>query len=275
MNKDEIETLAKIIPAEVLERTYEDGLAKPVSEAGSITTDILKTLHLFLAPFQLAAAYQDRLTNYLEQVRNAVPCERQTESPACIAGPVLMNLRFIEENNPLKVMYLNLLTRSIDKERQNEAHPAFANIIEQLSRDEAIILLYIRDSALTFISTEEFVLKFEFKSQSENEFNKSNVEAFLKSFGKHLETNLPRYEFIEGYSIPVDKLASPQLFSVYISHLVQLNLIETIKDNSTLAKSALKETTSAENDYLVTNYYSVKATPFGQLFIKACLPGKF
>ena len=51
-----------------------------------------------------------------------------------------MNLRFMEDENPLTELYLNLLARAIDKERCNEAHPAFIKIIEQMSPDEAMVL---------------------------------------------------------------------------------------------------------------------------------------
>jgi hypothetical protein len=110
---------------------------------GGIGSALAKTLHLFLAPLQLAAAYQDRLAKMLDKVRREVPPERHTQAPPELAGPVLLNLRFIGDDNILKDLYLNLLTRAIDKDRQKEAHPGFVKIIEQLSPEEGDFLLRV------------------------------------------------------------------------------------------------------------------------------------
>jgi hypothetical protein len=75
-----------------------------------------------------------------------VPEDRQVESSPELAGPVIERLRFLEEDNPLTAMYLNLLTTSIDKARQEEAHPAFGTTLNQMSRDEVVVLERLRRS---------------------------------------------------------------------------------------------------------------------------------
>src|SRR5208337_3598331 len=75
-----------------------------------------------------------------------VPEDRQQEAAPSIAIPILMDLRFMEDDNPLTELYLNLLARAIDKERCNEAHPAFAKIIGQMSPDEAMVMYVMRDA---------------------------------------------------------------------------------------------------------------------------------
>jgi hypothetical protein len=127
----------KLLDTKTAEKFYEDAVSPPAKQIGGIGADLIKSLRLFTAPIQLLAACQDRLVGLLDDVRTRVPPERQVEAPASIAGPVLMNLRFIEDDNPLRALYLNLLARAIDKDRQKEAHPAFVKIIEQLSPDEA------------------------------------------------------------------------------------------------------------------------------------------
>ena len=57
----------------------------------------------------------------------------------------MQNLVFIETNSPLLAFYEQLLMRTIDKERRNEAHPAFVKVIEQLSPDEALILWVLQN----------------------------------------------------------------------------------------------------------------------------------
>lgn len=136
MDDSPLDVAAKIIDSKTAQKFYKDTIQPAAKQAGEIGQDVLKTFHLFLAPIQLLAAAQDRFRRILDKVRGEVPPERQTEAPASIAGPVLMNLRFIEDENPLHELYLNLLTRAIDKDRQKEAHPGFIKIIEQMSPDE-------------------------------------------------------------------------------------------------------------------------------------------
>ncbi len=135
------ESVAKIIDSEVANKAYDDLLADPLREGGKALTDLVKSFRLFLAPIQLLAVAQDRLANLCEQVRAKVPEDRQQEAAPSIALPILMDLRFMEDDNPLTELFLNLLARAIDKERCNEAHPAFVKIIEQLSPDEAMVIV--------------------------------------------------------------------------------------------------------------------------------------
>jgi hypothetical protein len=63
------------------------------------------------------------------------------QSPkAAIAGPALEGLRYSFDEADLKEMYLNLLTTATDRRRSGDAHPAFAEVIRQLSPEEAPIL---------------------------------------------------------------------------------------------------------------------------------------
>lgn len=136
---DDLFGVGKVLDAKTTQKVYDDALSPTAKQVGKFGGDVAKAFHLFLAPFQLLAVAQDRFERWLDDVRSRVPVERQVEAPANIAGPVLMNLRFEDDNSILKDMYLNLLTAAIDKNRQGEAHPAYARIIEQMSPREADI----------------------------------------------------------------------------------------------------------------------------------------
>lgn len=139
------EGVAKLADSEVGIRAYDDLLADAMKEGGQALVDTIKAFRLFTAPIQLLALAQDRVAGFCARVRQRVPEERQIEAPPSVAAPVLMNLRYMEDDNPLTELYLNLLARAIDKERQSEAHPAFVKIIEQMSPDEAILVCILRD----------------------------------------------------------------------------------------------------------------------------------
>jgi hypothetical protein len=66
-----------------------------------------------------------------------------------VAGPTVEALRFAGSDPPLRQLYVNLLAASMDKETAHKAHPAFVEIIKQLSPDEArVVALLSRERAL-------------------------------------------------------------------------------------------------------------------------------
>ena len=140
------ESVAKLADTQLVNKAYDDLLADAMKVGGKGLTDFIKAFRLFLAPIQLLAVAQDRLAAFCDRVRARVPEDRQQEAAPSIALPILMDLRFMEDENPLTELYLNLLARAIDKERCDEAHPAFVKIIEQMSPDEAMIMYRFRQN---------------------------------------------------------------------------------------------------------------------------------
>ncbi|HEX4226405.1 MAG TPA: DUF4393 domain-containing protein, partial [Pseudonocardiaceae bacterium] len=60
--------------------------------------------------------------------------------PANVAVPALQGLSYTFEEPSLKQLYLNLLTTASDDRTSELAHPAFADIIKQLTPVEAVLL---------------------------------------------------------------------------------------------------------------------------------------
>lgn len=204
-------------------------------EAGRALTDIVKTFRLFTLPFQYGALLQDRLSNFLQKVRDQVPPERQLESPAMISGPILERLSYLEENNPLTELFLNLLAKSIDRERISEAHPAFIHIIGQLSTDEALILFQLTKEPLLDIIKKEAVAN---------------------------NSTSSRIKTVDGIK---DHLYFPVNTFMYLRHLESLNLVQWVRTSST----PVQEMTSYRS---FTS--KLIMTDFGQLFARACIPEK-
>lgn len=59
-----------------------------------------------------------------------------------VAGPALEALRYTGHEESLREMYANLLAASMDTRTAQGAHPAFVEIIKQLTPDEARLLRY-------------------------------------------------------------------------------------------------------------------------------------
>jgi len=236
-----LDKLSNILGAETIKKIYEDGLTEPVKESGKLLTDLVKALRLFTAPVQLLASYQDRLTKYLNKVEQSVPEENQMEAPAFISGPAIERLKYLEDSNYLTDLYLNLLKRAIDRERINEAHPAFIHIIDQLSPDEAMLLYILGQQSINF---------------------NYKKPLFKKDNGQFSHWGEPE---VLLDTTPKEKLSLQEYFPIYIEHLQSLNLIYWgNKNENAIYADKIQTHTSVES--------IIELTAFGKLFVKACIP---
>lgn len=237
----DLEKISNIFGQDTIKKIYEDGASQPVQEGSKILIDFIKAARLFTAPIQLLAAYQDRLTNYLKKVTEGVPEKNQIQAPASLSGPIIERLKYLEEGNYLTELYLNLLSRAIDKERVKEAHPAFFHIIDQLSPDEAMILQILKSGKIFY--------------------------DFLNDL--HIDQN-KKYtigdETIKRDTRQTEKLAIPEYFQMYTSHLQSLDLASW---------KIVDETAVRDENGNQTGIYAkteITLTEFGELFVKACIP---
>jgi len=201
---DPFKGTAEILKTKVAEEAYYDALSKPLKEASSVATDILQGLRLFTRPLSALSRFQERLFEDLEKVRNRVPVERQVEAPAEIAGPVFEKLKYLEPDDSLREVFLNLLAASIDKERQNRIHPAFPKILDQLSRDEALLL------------------------RSISVWGGPSFHGFTIDIRWHgISWDGDRINVKIGHSqhLPEKEMAFPERLYAYLKHLEALNLI--------------------------------------------------
>lgn len=66
-----------------------------------------------------------------------IPEENLTTPKLAIAGPAFEGIRYTADEPDLREMYLKLLATASDTTTADHAHPAFAEVIRQLSADEA------------------------------------------------------------------------------------------------------------------------------------------
>jgi hypothetical protein len=91
--------------------------------------------------FAKARKYFDtKFSADLSEKAERIPPDQIVEPKASIAGPALQGLAFSHDEPELKELYLSLLTSSMDARTTSLAHPAFAEVIRQLTADEARLL---------------------------------------------------------------------------------------------------------------------------------------
>jgi len=229
--------LGEALNSKVVEKAYDDVASKPAKQVGRILEDLSKTARLALIPIQITAAIQDKFDKTIERVLKRVPPDQHIPPQIQIVGPIFENLKYMDDNSILYELFEELLARSIDSERIEEAHPSFIHIISQLSRDEAIILVELKKNDFDIVDTLDL-------DHENNRF-----------------VNLK----IEKNTIPKDKLYYSDQVNMYYSHLESLSLVswpvfkqDPISDGS--------------RQIGVRRYSKMNLTEFGKFFVNACVP---
>jgi hypothetical protein len=123
--------------------------AKPAGkEFGEAVTTIAKAVNMALGPLRGFIWCWEQVQDYVVEQVN----ERFKDKPenlvapnAVVAVPVLQALQYTGSSPTLRDMYMNLLATAMDKDTATKAHPAFVEIIRQLTSDEARIMKRMAD----------------------------------------------------------------------------------------------------------------------------------
>lgn len=123
---------------------YQDVVQPAAKEVGTALQTVAKTIHIVLAPVSALVWGYDKLKDFLstrvaDKLKNVPPECIATPKPN-VAGPALEALRYTGHEESLREMYANLLAASMDTRTAQGAHPAFVEIIKQLTPDEARLL---------------------------------------------------------------------------------------------------------------------------------------
>lgn len=118
-----------------------DNLGKTAVTITSTINNALLPLAAVNYAFDKAKKYfTEKFANDFKQKAKNISSEQLVEPDPSIAGPVLQGLAFNHENEDLREMYLNLLSVAVDDSRNNTAHPAFVDVLRQITPFEAQII---------------------------------------------------------------------------------------------------------------------------------------
>lgn len=119
--------------------------AKNVGKTAVVVTEAINNFLLPLAAVNFAMRkakdyFSGQFQEDLSRVTKNIPPENIVEPKASIAGPALQGLAFSHEEPDLKEMYLNLIASSMNQKVSDDVHPAFVEVIKQLSSSDAKLL---------------------------------------------------------------------------------------------------------------------------------------
>lgn len=230
--------------------------ARNVGESAVIISKTVKNCLLPLAAvnyaFDKARIYFEKIfAKDLEEKTQTIPSEKIIEPKPSIAGPALQGLAFCHEEVDLKEMYLHLLSSAMNSDKAEQNHPAFVEIIKQLTATEAQLLrLFIKNDV------PEIIGRVIYKSEATREHiaGKKHILSLYIGEDPYYNDNIPSY--IENW------VRLGLIYVSYEAHLLpeRYELLESrkeyIEDVSEAPQTYKKE---LQRGYLVR-------TPFGAQF---------
>ena len=144
MSNDINQDIAKELIAQTAGKTYDD-LAHPTAHAtGQIVSFIPRTIKVWLGKWEkwiLNGEYAIRETEkLLEEKLKRIPEDKIVEPEPYVAVPAIQQLSYSLDSEELRELYANLLASSMNSDKKNDVHPAFVDIIKQLTPSEAKLL---------------------------------------------------------------------------------------------------------------------------------------
>ena len=235
-------------------QTY-DNLTQPVSQ--STGTGLGCIVDLVFSPFKYLNEksnlhFQHKLKEYkkeLEEKEKSIPADKKTEPDFQAVSLALDNSKFCITNDELRKMFVNLIGNTMNSDMKDIAHPAFSEIIKQMTSLDAIIL-------------ESFTI------------NESQPIIEIRRIANEAEGT---YDVIyKNYYIAplINSPFSVDSYSISISNLERLGLVKTLYDKFLHEVSLYdKYQKIVEKDFKGNTFQKgiVTLTQVGTSFIKACL----
>jgi hypothetical protein len=264
---DEKDALAMgvAVATEWAKDSYRD-LAHPTMAAtGQIFGLIPQAINAALMPIHqwVAKAYYklDETKKILAEKLKDVPPNEIVSPEPHIAVPALQAISYSMDNEEIRNMYANLLASSMTKKVKGDVHPAFIEIIKQLSPDEARILSFLyKGNDPQPIITLRLV----------NSDNKYWCD-FVKNF-TNLHRSVPNLEYKDHkkVSILLDNLSRQKIIEIHErSFLTAPNIYDTLESDPVI-QSQIKLMTLPNHQWKIERM-GFELTSFGKSFCRVCI----
>lgn len=246
---------------------YKDAAQPLAKEVGKFGQLIGRAVNLVASPIDYIVTKGElamqSAKEELKQRVEKIPPEFRQEPKLNIAIPAVEGLKVAADDEELKNLFLSLLEKSMDSRQASSIIPAYAKVIQQMSADEARLLLYIYpgNDAYPIVSIYR---------QYNDASKPSNGGEIL------VERNLTLIGFKASCT-------SPQQISIYLDNLQRLGLIFIPEDRYYILDEIYKEL--EESDLVLSKKADIEKTQphkcrikrgvieltdFGKGFCKAC-----
>ena len=146
-----IEGAGKIV--ETIPTVYEDALKPATQETGKTIALIPRAINAALVPLRKWIAEREyslaETEKLLAKKLELVDEEKIVTPDAYVAVPALQAISYSMDSEELRNLYANLLAKAMNIDEKEKVHPAFVEIIKQLTPKEAMIFNKIMGAVIT------------------------------------------------------------------------------------------------------------------------------
>ncbi|MBD8826098.1 Abi-alpha family protein [Pseudomonas sp. CFBP 13602] len=202
--------------------------------------------------------FSEFVTTKVAEKLKGTPVEKIMPPKLNVAGPALDALRYIGHEEALSDLYANLLATAMDKATAESSHPAFVEIIRQMTVDEAKIMkLFLDRNAFPIITVRAEV----------KESNAGYDQALLINFlGEDAQCELPSMS--PYYIDNLRRLGLVEILPVYGLH--DSDGYSRLESGKETQKILLGISETAQYEARIIRG-GVKISPLGGLFLDACI----
>lgn len=183
---------------------YQDTVQPAAKEVGKSLQTVAKTINIALAPIKALVWGYEKIEEYITkrvaEKLEKVPEENIVTPDPKIAVPAVEALRYTGHDSNLRELYANLIANSMDQSTIRESHPAFVEVLKNLSSDEGLLLkVFVNDDMFPIIDVK--------RTSEEN----GGYYLSLKNFGVFYQhTGIQNIDLVQSY----------------INNLIRLGLLE-------------------------------------------------
>lgn len=242
---------------------YEDALKPTVQETGKILALIPQTIDAALLPLRqwnIEREYKFAETKKLleHKLKNVDP-EKIVTPEAYVAVPAIQAISYSMDSEELRNLYANLLAKAMNSDTKDQVHPAFVEIIKQMSPTDSLVFKTIME-------------------RNENPiidlvYGKNSDFSFTSSLGT-IANNISDIDVapIEIVCVSIDNLAKQNLINIlrdasYTEEHIYDNIL-----NSQYYLSQLEKHPNTSNGYTFSHIKRViDKTNLGISFYKICV----
>lgn len=120
-------------------------LEKPALTIGEKISDLIEIVFGGITYKKQELMYKrevnfQKFKNELTEKINKIPLEERTEPSESIIAPTLEAAKYRIDTDEIRSMFINLIVSSVDDKTSSSVHPAYIEIIKNLSADDALAL---------------------------------------------------------------------------------------------------------------------------------------
>lgn len=258
---------------------YNDGLSSTVKEGGKTLSLIPRTVNAILSGLEKWVMYKEfsiKETQLLleEKLKNISP-EKIVEPEPYVAVPALQAISYCMDCKELRNLYANLLAKSMNEETKFDSHPAYVEMIKQLSPLDAQIINELK----LFDGPNKLIPIGMLRFCKEDKNSKFNIPFAAKGLDvcKHIVDIKITDASHDAISISIENLERLGLISIdynkslvgrdYYTNIENNDLIEEVKD---YFKKIYNELPGYEDFGVSFIKGTIQVTTLGFSFSKTC-----